>query len=120
MDRDSGPVTDAPGRGKKPRSGWIRAERLVLICGIVLLAIYCAARIESILSSQSALRKFDDLSRTTVSAEPDSRAGLVTPEVDFNLTDDQPVQANASSLTRQSGVPLAVLEIPKVHLEVLT
>jgi len=116
--RDSGPVIDASDRGKKRRSGWIWAERLVLICGIVLLAIYCAARIEGILSSQSALRKFDDHTRTAVFAETDSRGGLATPEVDFNLTDNQRVQANGRSFTARSGVPLAVLEIPKVHLEV--
>jgi sortase A len=113
----SGPLINASDRGKKRRRGWIWAERLVLICGIILLAIYCAARSERILSSQSALRKFDDLTLSAVPAEP-SKGDLAASEVDLKLTDDRQVLADASSFTDKSGVPIAVLEIPKVHLEV--
>lgn len=117
-DRDLGPVIDASDRMKQRPSRWIWFERLVLISGVVLLAIYCAARIESILSSRSSLRRFDDLTSTAVSAETDSGGGLSKPEIDFNLADDQRVQTTARSFAERPGIPLAVLEIPKIHLEV--
>ena len=117
-DRDLGQVIDASDRRTKRRSTWISAERLVLISGIVLLAIYCTARIESILSSRSALRAFEGLSSPAVSSEPDGGGGLTMLEADFKLKDDQRVQPNAPSFAGQSGVPLAVLKIPRIQLEV--
>jgi len=117
-DQDLGQVIDASDIRTKRRNASRWAERLVLISGIVLLTIYCAARIESILNSRSALRAFENLSSPAVSSEPDRGEGLTTLEADFTLRDDQRVRPKAPSFAEQSGVPLAVLKIPRIRLEV--
>jgi sortase A len=118
-------------RGQKARM-WI--ERLLLVAGITLLAVYGAARMESFLGSRNALKKFDamrqpaipaDLSgetagdRPTVDTQPPNSGGsLDFSDLDFRQWDKRRVQAYKETRASQFDVPLGVLRIAKIHLEV--
>jgi len=88
---------------------WAWMERALLLCGVALLAVYCAARIEGILTSRAAVKAFDKFDSTAITAGADVGEGLASHGVDFKLWDD---------LAKQTGHPLAVLRIPKIRLEV--
>jgi sortase A len=109
---------------KRERTVWIWTERLLLVFGLALLAAYGAARIESILGSRAALKKFADLDSsaiTTASRNDGEDAGssqdIGWPEADFSLWDAHRVRAYKESVAGQSGAPLAVLRISKINLE---
>jgi sortase A len=94
---------------------WI--ERAFLICGVALLAIYGAVRIEGTLRSRAAVKGFDADS-TSIVAGPDISQGPASQEVDFTPGDGHRVQAYKQSFPKQTGAPLAVLRISKIRLEV--
>lgn len=100
------------------RKLWVWIERALLICGVALLALYCASRIEGILTSRAAVKAFDTFDSTAIAAGPDVGEGPASPEVDFTLSDDHRVQAYKQGLAEQTGAPLAVLRISKIRLEV--
>ena len=106
---------------------WI--EGVLLLSGLTLAAIYGAARIESYVASRDALTKF-----AAMETSSDSRGGSVEqtapsvdeasgpeamelPEVDFSLWGDRRVKAYKRSVGKSLNTPLAVLRIPKIHLE---
>lgn len=111
------PLNPSEGAVPKPRL-WAWMERALLPCGVALLAVYCAARIEGILRSRAAVKAFDTFASTAIAAGADVGEGLASQEVDFTLWDDHRVLANRSGLAEQTGPPLAVLRIPKIRLEV--
>lgn len=97
----------------------------MLASGLALLAIYAAARIESFVSSRAAIREFDALSSqssslpsSSSSASEGSQPKLDSPAVDFSQWSKQRIQVYRKSVVSYSGAPLAILEIPKIHLEV--
>ena len=57
-DCEFGSATGAGQGPKRKRTGWIWTDRLLLVSGITLLAVYGAARIESILGSRAAREMF--------------------------------------------------------------
>jgi sortase A len=105
---------------------WAWAERAALVIGIMLLAVYAVIKIESIVGSWAALHRFADLNSTTTTAqqhggqetEIGSSRDLDSPKVDFSLWAEHRIAAYVDSLSEHTTAPLAVLRIPKVHLEV--
>jgi sortase A len=112
---------------------WI--ERALLASGLALLAVYSAARFESLLISRAALKEFaarkasaaparqnareETTSRQqTISREIDSRHEAEPPDVDFSLGGQHRVVAYKRSLPPRLDASLGVLSIPKIHLEV--
>lgn len=66
-----GEFGSASGAGQSPkrrRTVWIWTERLLLASGLALLAVYRAARIESILGSRAAREKFAALNSYAATA----------------------------------------------------
>jgi sortase A len=120
------PNAERPGL-KRKRNAWIWTERLLLAFGLALLAVYGVARIESIVGSRAALKRFAALDSSAATASQnggedmdssrDSR-DIDWPEVDFRLWDAHRVQAYNASIAEQSSAPLAVLRISKIDLEV--
>lgn len=105
---------------------WTWVERAALAIGIVLLAVYGVIRIESMVSSRTALHRFAALNSSTTTAqrnsdresETGSSEDLDSPQVDFSLWGEHRIAAYMESLSGHTNVPLAVLRIPKIHLEV--
>jgi len=93
-------------------------ERLLLIVGVLLIAIYVAAFIHRAILSRAELRRFQDRQThqpggTSVGSHPGTRA-----EFDFSLWSEKRIAAYDHSLAEHIDPPLAVLRISKVHLEV--
>jgi sortase A len=111
-------------------SAWRWTERAIFTAGLSLLAIYCAFRLDSYLGSRAALESL--ALESSVPAATDSRAeghaspaGVSLPaeagslpEVDMSAWDKERVRAYKKSLSSQTGAPIAVLQIPRIHLTV--
>ena len=104
---------------------WI--ERILLSAGLALVIFYGAARMESWLASRAALKQFavdeappqpgsqSDPDKLAVSGEDPSELEL--PSADFSLWNERRVKAYRRALDQHSGNPLAVLRIPRIHVE---
>lgn len=110
--------------------GWavlIWTERIFLVAGLWLVMFYGASRFESWLTSRAALKQFADarsdsevhgrVDNLDSNSAPGSSDHLELPQVDFGLWGERRRKAYKQSVDRQSGMPLAVLRIPKIHLE---
>jgi|HubBroStandDraft_2_1064218.scaffolds.fasta_scaffold112914_2 sortase A len=112
------------------RAVWIGIERLLLASGLMLLAIYGAARFDRMVRSRAALEKFATLGSaatspsqgsaedTDSSPEADSLQDLDSSQADFSLWSSPRVQTYKRAIVRQSNAPVAVLRIAKIRLEV--
>jgi len=93
-------------------------QRLLLICGLLLIGIYVAAYFYREVVSRATLKRFDDL-RT---AAPVKSTATVQPtsgfKVDFSLWSKKRITEYEESLASRIDPPLAVLRISKVQLEV--
>jgi sortase A len=93
--------------------------RFLLVMGAVLIGVYVAARIHGEVMSRAALYQFSEAERK----EPVRSNALQVPpgakhKVDFSLWSMKRITAYEESLSKQFAPPLAVLEIPKIGLEV--
>ncbi len=93
---------------------WV--ERICLACGLGLLAMVGAIRLERSMASQAALKAFSELESSASSPHPETISSSLPSGM-------QPPAAGVAAspkaaATRGSRAPLAVLEIPKIHLEV--
>ena len=97
-----------------------RAEDALLVLGMALLTFWGAARVESIIHSPVAVEKFYALdSRASVSADSTREPGGTTAlEGNLDPRDGKKIQSHIESSAERKDVPLAVLRIPKIHLEV--
>jgi sortase A len=93
-------------------------ERLLLATGLVLLAGYSLARLDSWLSSRDALRTFDErLATRSGSRAPTASVGGVE-QVDFRLWSEKRIHEYRDSLVTDTRAPWGVLAIGKVHIRV--
>jgi hypothetical protein len=95
------------------------AERVSLVMGAALMCGYTVAGIYATVMSRVALREF----AMAAQKEPRSNGASgtpagVQPKVDFSLWSMKRITAYEKSLKRQFAPPLAVLQIPKIGLEV--
>ena len=96
-----------------------RFERILLLLGLLLLTVWGGAWADRIVSSRAALLKFQ--AGETVAAQSsdtqlyESASGSV---VDLSLWSPKRVQVFKDSLAEDTGGPIALLSIPKIHLEV--
>ncbi len=94
-------------------------SRFLLVMGVVLLGVYVVARVHSRVMLRMALRDFPKAGHHAPGTSSDwSRAQGPERQIDFNLWSMKRVTAFEESLTRHFDPPLAVLEIPKIGLEV--
>jgi len=93
-------------------------EKTLLVIGLSLVAIYAGIRVYGEASRRSALRKFE-AERTEVRASAKASVKAQTgKEIDFSLWSDLRIKDYLGSLDSKTEVPLAVLRIPKAHIEV--
>jgi sortase A len=94
-----------------------RIERILLICGVTLLAVFLGFRIYSAMASRAELKRFKDL-QASQSAQLASRSVDPVFKLDFSLWSEKRIAAYKESLTEQFNPALAVLRIAKLQLEV--
>lgn len=93
--------------------------RLLMVFGFVVLALYAAARIHGIVLSRAAVQRFEALQqRTPNNSASAAEPQLTTSQPNFVLWSEKRVENYEKSLSRDLVPPLAVLRIPKIHLEV--
>jgi len=96
---------------------WRWTEVVLFLAGIVLLVCYAAARIESYLGSRAALKTFERLDDPPAAALARPPAEELTVEdPDFSSWDSGRVRAFNDTVWKRTGAPLAIVEIPKIHL----
>jgi sortase A len=96
-----------------------RFERIFFAIGFALLAVWGTATFERIAFSRAALVKFDANKATKAGSRIAVLDGLASGSVvDFGLWPIKRVQAYKANLLEKVDAPLAVLRIPKIHLEV--
>lgn len=97
--------------------GWFRKlERLLMIVGVLMLGLYVGARIHQTVLSRAELQRFK--ARQPASANELHRAGLTTPSPDFSLWSERRIRDYQESLTAHFSPAIAILRIPKIHVEV--
>jgi|GEM_PF-154737 sortase A len=123
--------TNDNGEQKRTSKVVVWIERILLVSGLALAGFYGAAGIESILESRAALRQFaalempkdtDAQREGDEDTQPGDKLNSFEPmdlpsNVDFSLWGAGRVKAYKQSGEKQSGTALAVLRIPKIHLE---
>jgi sortase A len=95
----------------------VNVERLLLVLGFALLALYVATRIHSAVLSRAAVLSFE-ASQTQSSLRQEPSGGQGSFHVDFSLWSEQRIQAYKQSLAQHFNQPLAVLRVEKIELEV--
>jgi sortase A len=87
------------------------AERILLAIGLSLLLAWAGARFHGRTASDAAIKRFY--------AEASQRLGAPSGgRVDFTQWSSQRIEAYKGSLAAKKDLPLAILRIPKIHLEV--
>ncbi|HEY6304538.1 MAG TPA: class D sortase [Terriglobales bacterium] len=95
---------------------WLRQlERLLLVVGVLMLVLYVAARIHGTVLSNAALQQFKG--QLASADEPDSVA-LTSAAPDFSLWSERRIKDYQESLAARFPPAIAILRIPKIHVEV--
>jgi sortase A len=93
-------------------------EWILLITGVILLSSFIAVRLYGVIASRYVLAAFQQKAAAGfVSSHADSGTTRLA-GVDTSLWSDKRIRAYNESLSHAFGAPLAVLSIPKIHLEV--
>jgi sortase A len=95
-----------------------RLERVFFKIGFALLAVWGAATLHGIVLSRAALAEFRANQATNARGGPEQHGVALDSGVNFANWSIKRVQAYKESLLGNVAAPLAVLRIPKIHLEV--
>jgi sortase A len=115
------------GRKEPPsRRGMIAIERTLLVVGILLISIVLTAYLHRTIMVRSSMRSFEKARQEQAAAKPIGATGSkAKPESQDGLagmSHERPEVVNGrrrvTAVQQKSGVPLAVLRIPGIHLEV--
>ncbi|HTY40294.1 MAG TPA: class D sortase [Thermoanaerobaculia bacterium] len=100
---------------------WLRrAERAAWVIGVLLVALWAAAKIHSAVGSKKDLERFHEAraARPTAPAAGMARALPGETPPDYSLWSKERIKAYEDSLRQKSTDPLGVLRIRKIGLEV--
>jgi sortase A len=96
---------------------WMRYfERGLLVVGVLLLALYVAARVHRTVMSNADLHSFKALARVPVGGP--RGVALSTTVPDFSLWSEKRVQEYEESLSTHFSPAIGILRIPKIDVEV--
>lgn len=103
-----------------PRARIVRSvERILLITGVILLSACVGVRLYGAIASRYVVAAFQQRAAARfLSSHTDSGTTTRPAGVDTSLWSDKRLRAYNESLSHAFGAPLAVLSIPKIHLEV--
>jgi sortase A len=91
-------------------------ERTFLYIGLILLCAYAGMRLYGYVASRTVIAAFSHAPPAASHRGGDVGAGAAG--VDTSLWSDKRIHAYTESLNHAFGTPLAILNIPKIHLEV--
>jgi sortase A len=95
---------------------WLRKlERVLLILGGLMVALYVAANLYRTVLSSAELRRFK--ARQLASAAP-QRVALAPSTPDFQLWSERRIKDYEESLVEHFAPAIAILRIPRIHVEV--
>jgi sortase A len=92
-------------------------QRALMAIGIILLGFYFGTRGEGTFSSYMAIRAFE-ASQRPAPAKAALSSETADLHADVSLWSEQRIEAYERSLTQHAEQPLALLRVPKIHLEV--
>lgn len=95
-----------------------KLEKLFLVIGIILLAVYGLSRLYTAGASQIALARFKNARLPATTGSVGNRVTESEEKLDFSLWSEKRIVAYRQALTMNFDSPLAVLSIPKLRLEV--
>ncbi len=102
-----------------PRTMLLRSiERILLSTGLILICAYVGMRLYSYVASRTVMAAFSQAQAGVASAHGGSDTGAGASGVDTSLWSEKRIRAYNESLSHVFGTPLAILKIPKIHLEV--
>jgi sortase A len=108
--------------GKQAKPGTIRLlrsiERLFLSAGLILTCAYFGMRLYSFVASRAVIAAFAQTPPGISPAHAGNDPVGGAAGVDTSLWSDKRIHAYNESLSHVFGTPLAILKIPKIHLEV--
>jgi sortase A len=96
--------------------GLRKLERGLLVFGLVMVAIYVGARMHRAVLYRVALSEFK--SAPQLRPEQPGKVDLVAAMPDFSLWSEKRIKGYEDSLAAHFAPAMAVLRIPKIHLEV--
>jgi sortase A len=96
---------------------WLRnIERLLLVVGVLLLALYVAARLHRTVLSHAEVERFK--SQQMVSVAGPHGVTLTTGTPDFSLWSEKRIKEYEESLAEHFSPAIGILRIPKISVEV--
>jgi sortase A len=102
-----------------PRARVVRlVERILLTAGVILLIADVGVVLYGVIASRYAVAAFEQKAAGGVVSSHADSGTTRPPGVDTSLWSDKRIRAYNESLSHAFGTPLAVLSIPKIHLEV--
>lgn len=95
--------------------GWLtKLERMLLICGVLMVGFYGAARVHRSVFSNAELERF----KSQRLADEPQPAALTEAVPDFRLWSEHRVRGYWESWAAESAPAIGVLRIPRIHVEV--
>lgn len=100
-----------------------KIQAALLSIGLALGAIYIAARAESYYASRTAIERFDSAQLAATAGEAQNDGNELqsseprATEPDFSDWGEGRIRAYVDAAKRAGGAPLALLQIPKIHLK---
>lgn len=97
--------------------GWLlKLERALMVLGVLMLALYVAARIHGAVLARAELHSFKMGQLALATHDPGNTATAGPP--DFTLWSAQRIRDYEESLSGHFASAIAVLRIPRIHVEV--
>ena len=103
-------------RGYAPMRWLRKLERPLLIFGLLMLGIYLGARVHGIILSRAEVERFKSQAPIWREHAVATPSGTETP--DFSLWSQKRIDEYQASLAEHFAPAIALLRIPKIHLEV--
>jgi sortase A len=98
---------------------FLRTERILLVVGLALMALWFAVRLHRIIGSEAAVARFESGNTANSAGNGLTRSALIPgASVDFRLWSGKRISAYEESLGIEHDAALAILNIPKIDLEV--
>jgi len=108
-------------RSGKNKMRWLRKlERVLLIVGGLLVALYVAGNIYRTVLSSAELRRFKARQPASATPQPATpqEVAQTSATPDFSLWSEQRIKDYEESLAEHFEPAIAILRIPKIHVEV--